>query len=153
LKANFETLAAALAFIINAAGVATLMWLLERAELKGLQSELSTLINSKRSDHPYVRKLCGKLTRELIGWMLLLHVLNLCIYAAVGAVLWIGPENLFFFSRTDPLATPLSTSEKFLLWMWLAISGLVYVVRCISPSFQLVALWTRAYKWLRTNEP
>ncbi len=152
MKVNFETLAALFTFIINAAGVATLMWLLERTELKDMRDNLSAAIKIRASDPPYVRRLFGKLTRELLGWLLVLHIVNILVYAAAGAILRIGPENIFIFSKNDPLAAPLSASEKAIFWIWLGVTGLVYFIRGISPTFRLVTLWARTFRWLRQNE-
>lgn len=152
MKVDFETLAAAITFIVNTAGVATLWWLLERSELNELKSDLGEAIKTNTSDIGYVKRLRRKLRWELVGWMLLLHVVNLGIYLALLAILLLGPQMLFSPSTAGALAEPLTPWEKVIYSVWLAISGLVYVARGVAPTLGFVALCVKAGRWLRTNE-
>jgi len=154
MKADFETFAAAIAFIVNGAGVATLWSLLQRNELKQIESDLSEEIKTKTADYGYVMRLRGKLRSELFSlWLFPLHFINFGILLSLVVVLAIGPENIFSTSTASSLAEPLLLWEKVLYWIWFALCTLAYVAKGFSPTSRLLSLFLEAGRWLRDNEP
>lgn len=152
MKANFETIAAGIAFVVNGGSLTALASLLDAQELRDLKTELGGLIVTRLSNPDYVRRVRGYLLRKLVSLgFILLHILNVSILAIVALVLWRGPENIRL-GGAGPIADPLSLLDKVLFGAWLLVSGLVYLVKCFGPTFRLAALYRSAGRWVRTND-
>src|SRR5438552_14125123 len=82
MKADFETLAAIIGFILNGAEIAALAALLQSDALKNLREDLSRL--NAYSDYSYTKR-----RRRKLGWylaaLILLNLINIFLYAALIA--------------------------------------------------------------------
>jgi hypothetical protein len=148
--ASIDATSSMIGFFVNSAAVATQRVLIERDELKKLQEDLSSLIKTKLSDPYNVKQKRKKLILQLISWILLLHVINLAILAAAVVLLLWGPEKL---AHVLPglQASPLSTTAKIALWLWLLVNGITYLSLCLMPTVRSVRLIHRASKWMREH--
>jgi ABC-type Na+ efflux pump permease subunit len=154
MKADFETIAAALAFIINGAGIAALWELLERKETKETRDDLSEAIKRKISDYGYVKRLRKKLWSELLPvWLVLLHVVNLTIFIGLSIILIRGPERVFSPETAATLAEPLFPLTDVLYWVWLVLFLFAYIIRGFMPTLRLLRVQVKSSRWLRRNEP
>lgn len=149
--ANLDATTAAIGFLVNGAGLTTQRVLLERDELKEVKKELSAAIGTQLSQPQYVERLRGKLCSQLKGWVLVLHLLNLGIYAAVITFLVAGPETISQHVITLPIS-PLTPTARILLYVWLGLSGITYLALCFGPTVRYLKLIRKASQWMRDNE-
>ena len=154
MKADFETIAAALAFIINGAGMAALWRILEKEETKEIRDKLSGAIKTKTSDFGYVKRLHKKLWSELIPiWLFLLHIVNLAILIGLMIILILGPERVFAPQNGATLSEPLFPFMRVLYWVWLILFLFAYIIRGFMPTLKLLKIYVKSNRWLRNNEP
>jgi len=155
MQAKMDAIAPIIGFLVNGAGLATLYFLLESADLNKLKSELSQGIAAKHTaTYDYIKDRREKLGKELRSTLKLsFHLINLIIYATLILVLLVGPERLFSKIGIPSLAIPLTGTKIILLVSWLVISGLVYLARAVKPTVQLISLFRKAGQWMRENPP
>ncbi len=155
MKVDINTIGPVIGFIVNGVGVAALIALLQKDELKNLQSNLTTALGELHPDYAgYVKRHRRMLLWELLSpWTLALHLINLGIYAALLLILSVGPEKLLSSQTAGALAQPLTSLEKLLYWIWLVSSALAYVARCLVPTVGLVRLYRKAGEGVRSNGP
>jgi len=151
MKASFETLAAIIVFVMNAAGLATLIGLLNKTEIKDLAAELRPTV---MSEHGYIRRKRDKFAKMIFSpYIILFHLLNLAVLCALILALVFGPDKLLAGHSPASVAQPLTPLEEWIFLFWLIVSFLGYIVQCASPSVQNVILLIRASLWLRKNDP
>ena len=154
MKADFETFAAVISFLLDGAGVATLAALLDNKQLKDLQSDLGEAVQHRLSDFGYVRRKNQALVRELFSVpVILLHILNLLIFAGILYVLISGPQNLPVGLMSGTAAEPLTLLEKILYAIFWILIFLGYLIKCVIPTLQYGALYRKARRWLKENDP
>jgi len=148
--ANIDATSSMIGFFVNSAAVATQRVLIERDELKELRKDLASQVSTRVSDRDYVKEQRKKLIFQMMGWILLLHLINLAILAAAVVLVLSGPEKL---ANTLPglQASPLSSTAKIALWLWLLVNGISYLALCVAPSVRNVRLIHRAGKWMRDH--
>jgi hypothetical protein len=149
MKVDFETLGAVIAFLTSAAGVGGLLALLDDADFKELLKNLGSLVKNDRADRNLTQRNTRKLGWRLFTGILILHIVNLGVYASLLVVLVIGPDHLPATLWVANPATPFTSLEKILYTTWLVISLLVYLFRCILPTINSFSLYSKALKWLR----
>jgi hypothetical protein len=137
-------------FFVNSVAVATQRALIESAELKNLEEDLSVQLRTQLSEPDYVKRVRKKLFLQLIPWILLLHLVNLAILAAAVVLVFWGPEKI---ANILPgfQASPLSTAAKSALGAWLLVNGITYLALCFMPTVRIVRLIQRAAKWVRDH--
>lgn len=150
--ADFGTLAAIIAFILNSASVATLVNLLGKPEVSNVSGEIREEIGKANADPGFVKRRTKKLLGIILSpWIILLHLINLGIYILLGFILVVGPEKIPVQWQSGTAAEVLTPLEFLIYSLWLIISILVYFINAIIPSFRLIHLYSRAKRWLRLN--
>lgn len=154
MKVDFETLAAIMSFVMNAAGVATLALLLSDKELIELYEELSKTIKTRLSNYGFVLRKRQNFGKTIFSpLVILLHLFNLVIFMALYLILIIGPENIHAAIFSGTIAEPLTLLEKIIYMTVISLNLLAYLSRCFVPTIRYLALYRKTKNWLNQNEP
>jgi hypothetical protein len=146
--ADLDATTSIIGALVNGAAITAQRALLDREEIKKLKDEL--LGRNYLSQDQQVKQQRQSLVSQL-RWIVLFHVINLGIFAAFILFLVIGPVTLSqYFPRIQ--GSPLTSTAKILLWLWLIISGLNYIALCLVPTFKLWQLTRETKKWLSERE-
>lgn len=147
--ADLDATTSIIGALVNGAAITAQRALLEREEIKKLKDELSSI--DYLSQYQQVKQQRQSLVSQLWSWIFLFHLINLGIFAALIVFLAIGPVTLSqYFPRIQ--GSPLTSTAKILLWLWLIISGLNYIALCFVPTFKLWQLARKTKKWLSERE-
>lgn len=152
MKADFETLTAIISFLTSAAGVGGLISLIIDDDFQNLLKTLGGLIRAADSDYDYIKQLTRKLGGRLFTGILILHLVNLGVYALILLIVIVGLDRLPPVLLAGTTAAPFTILERLLYYIWLVISLLVYFFRCIAPTLDAWALYHRARKWLKAHQ-
>lgn len=156
MKADFTTLSALFAFILNGAGLSALYHLLTQSDTKetvsALRGAIAKNLGDERPGPKHVRKKVEALGAELFSfWMVLLHFLNISILVALVIFLIMGPDKLFSQAEGE-LAEALTPVQLVVYWTWFFLSLIAYMIKGVSPSLKWWRLWREGKAWLREEE-
>lgn len=141
----FATLAAVIAV---GTGATAMLWPLMKGVVDAA-SEAKVAMPDKLADPPFVKRQRRKLGRELIGWALIVNLVNLCALTALWVILFRGPNEVLSRVASGTVLQTFTPLERLLYSLTACAWTLTYLYQGLAPWMKGLRQYVKAGSWLR----